>query len=129
MKPSEQGGADNYPTDDSNLNPYHKWAACGKHWDVGNTEKAENRYLLVGRPQIGKTGVFLHLAFLIWREVGSPEFTSPAFEEVEIIQPVESEDRDEVISPQVLANMEPYPDFNVMKKLVLEKCPISSRSK
>ena len=33
--------------------------------------------MLVGRPQIGKTGVFLHLAWLLWQKVGSPLFTGP----------------------------------------------------
>ena len=37
-------GEDNYPKDESTLLPYYqKWKACGKHWDVGNTEKAPDR--------------------------------------------------------------------------------------
>ena len=39
-----------------------------------------NRYILFGRPQIGKTGVFLHLAFLLWEKAGSPLFTGPRTE-------------------------------------------------
>ena len=127
MKPSEQGGKDDFPNDESNLLPYQRWTACGKHWDAGNTEFLDNRYLLVGRPQIGKTGVFLHLALLLWRAAGSPKFTSPTFEEVDIELPKTDEDDDELIHSPSRDNMEPFPDFNAMKELTLEKCPKSSR--
>ena len=127
MKPSEQGGKEDYPNDESNLRPYQRWTACGRHWDAGNTESLDNRYLLVGRPQIGKTGVFLHLALLLWKAAGSPEFTSPTFEEVDIELPATDEDDDEVLDPRIRDNMEPFPDFNVMKELTLEKCQKSSR--
>ena len=127
MKPSEKGGTDDFPKSESDLKPYKKWTACGKYWDVGNTELLNNRYLLVGRPQIGKTGVFLHLALLLWRAAGSPKFTSPTFEEVDIELPATDEDDDEVIDPRIRDNMEPFPDFNMMKEMTLEKCPKSSR--
>ena len=68
----KKGGAKKqFPTDDLDLTPYKTWIAAkehkGKeskeHCDYGNIELCENRYLLVGRPQIGKTGAFMHLAF------------------------------------------------------------------
>ena len=80
----------------------------------------------MGRPQIGKTGVFLHLALLLWRAVGSPQFSSPTFEEVDIELPATDEDNDEGIDSRIRDNMEPFPDFNVMKKLTLEKCQKSN---
>ena len=50
------------------------------------TGTKENRFLLVGRPQIGKTGVFLHLALLLWEMVGKPQFTSPTSEKAPLVE-------------------------------------------
>ena len=129
MKPS--GRKKETPESDSDLVPYQKWRACGKHWDVGNTSRAQNRYLLVGRPQIGKTGVFLHLARLLWEEIGKPEFTSPTSEMdpiVELEQPEEDDDEEEIGDPPAdLKNMDQFPDFNIMKEMNLERCRPSPR--
>ena len=130
MQPS---GRKDFPSSESDLKPYQKWIACGRHWDVGNASKADNRYLLVGRPQIGKTGVFLHLAFRVWREAKKPRYTSPSFEGaliVKVEQAATSEDEEESSAeePNTLnINMDAFPDFNVMKELKLEKCSVSSR--
>ena len=128
MQPS---GRKDFPNSESDLKPYQKWVACGSHWDVGNTSTADNRYLLVGRPQIGKTGVFLHLALLLWRAAGKPQYTSPTCEDAPIveIELATSEDEEEGTAeePNTLMNMEAFPDFNVMKDLKLEKCSVSSR--
>ena len=128
MQPS---GRKDFPNSESDLKPYQKWIACGSHWDVGNTSTADNRYLLVGRPQIGKTGVFLQLALLLWRAAGKARYTSPTCEDAPIveIEQASSEDEEEGAAEDTntLANMEAFPDFNVMKQLKLEKCPASSR--
>ena len=108
MKPVEKGRrkADEYPSSDFDLDPYRKkWvASCDSRLascDLGNKETCRNRYMLVGRPQIGKTGVFLHLAFLLWQKVGSPPFTGPEMEDaartrilVENCEEDEEEDED-----------------------------------
>ena len=83
MKPVEKGRrkAEEYPSSDFDLDPYRrKWIASEKNCDLGNKETCGNRYMLVGRPQIGKTGVFLHLGWLLWQRVGSPPFTGPEME-------------------------------------------------
>ena len=70
-----------FPTSDFDLKPYRqRWEAAEKSCDFQNEETYPNRYILFGRPQIGKTGVFLHLAFLLWEKVGSPLFTGPRAE-------------------------------------------------
>ena len=62
-----------FPTSDFDLKPYRqRWEAAEKSCDFQNEETYPNRYILFGRPQIGKTGVFLHLAFLLWEKSGSP---------------------------------------------------------
>ena len=72
-----KGTKKNKPCDDLDLSPYKSWFAGKRHCDKGNLETYKNRYLLVGRPQIGKTGAFLHLAFLIWDSMKRPECTGP----------------------------------------------------
>ena len=130
MRPS--GKAKETPNSDSDLVPYQKWRACDKHWDFQNTETADNRYLLVGRPQIGKTGVFLHLALLLWELVGGPQFSSPASEQMPLVEleiPGEDEEEEEGVDgpPVALMNMWEYPDFNIMRGMKLERCQPSSR--
>lgn len=128
MQPS---GRKDFPNSESDLKPYQKWIACGSHWDVGNTSTADNRYLLVGRPQIGKTGVFLHLALLLWRAAGKPRYISPTCEDAPVVE-IElatsgDEAEDAVEEPNTLINMEAFPDFSLMKELKLEPCSVSSR--
>ena len=102
MKPVEKGRrkAEEYPSSDFDLDPYRrKWIASEKNCDLGNKETCRNRYMLVGRPQIGKTGVFLHLGWLLWQRVGSPPFTGPEMENaarilVENCEEDEEEDED-----------------------------------
>ena len=70
-----------FPTSDFDLKPYRqRWEAAEKSCDFQNEETYPNRYILFGRPQIGKTGVFLHLAFLLWEKAGSPLLTGPRTE-------------------------------------------------
>ena len=70
-----------FPTSDFDLKPYRqRWEAAEKSCNFQNEETYPNRYILFGRPQIGKTGVFLHLAFLLWEKAGSPQFTWPRTE-------------------------------------------------
>ena len=102
MKPVEKGRrkADEYPSSDFDLDPYRKkWVASEKNCDLGNKETCRNRYMLVGRPQIGKTGVFLHLAFLLWQKVGSPPFSGPEMEKSDkiIIENCEEDEEEDEI--------------------------------
>ena len=73
------------PKDDHDLSAYSKyWNAGHNHFDYQNNEKCENRFLLQGRPQLGKTGVVLHLAFLIWSFIGKPQHTGPQYENISL---------------------------------------------
>ena len=68
MKPDgkSRSEAECYPSSDFDLAPYRRrWIAwmrgLKKSCDFGNEETCRNRYMLVGRPQIGKTGDFFRL--------------------------------------------------------------------
>ena len=74
-----------YPRDDYDLDTYTKyWESGPDHYDSKNKikKKFENRYLLYGRPQLGKTGVLLEIGFLIWEVLGKPKHTSPIYSNV-----------------------------------------------
>jgi hypothetical protein len=45
-----------------------EWKAAEKHYDFdnGTDNQSPRRFLLIGRPQIGKTGAFLRLLKLLW---------------------------------------------------------------
>ena len=58
------------------------WKAKSEHYDYGNKKQNARRFLLVGRPQIGKTGAYLHLVYLLWKEYGR-EVKVPEPEDVE----------------------------------------------
>ena len=63
-----------FSTDYLDLTPYKSWIAAKEqkgtepkeHCDYGNLEIWENWYLLVGRPQICKTGAFMHHGWAWW---------------------------------------------------------------
>ena len=72
MKSKTVAGNEVYPKNDLDLKPYFQhWVAGKDHVDSKNqgNKKFKNRFLLYGRPQLGKTGVFLHLGYLIWQKV------------------------------------------------------------
>ena len=53
------------------------WQATPKHFDEDRQHKdgwTKNlrRFLLFGLPQIGKTGAYLHLIYLLWEAIGGP---------------------------------------------------------
>ena len=122
-----------YPQSDFDLKPYRKWIAGKDHCDNGNTEEFSNRYLLIGRPQIGKTGVFLHLAYLLWQTAGRFRFTGPSHEHAPLVELEESndkEDEDELedtSAAESFANMQEFPDLDTLKQSKLAKCEVSAR--
>ena len=123
MKSTTADNAKKYPNDYNDLNSYREnWQSWGNHMDRKNTLISSNRHLLIGRPQLGKTGVYLHLSYLLWKECGSPEHTRPAHEletgEFEHL----SDDEDE---QKFTAGREKYPKFDKIKSLVLRKPPKS----
>ena len=72
MKPKSEAGNAVYPKNDLDLKPYfNHWIAGKDHSDYKNQNKFNNRFLLYGRPQLGKTGVFLQLGYLLWAEVNT----------------------------------------------------------
>ena len=81
-KASSAPGVDTAP----NLSPfYREWyepvqAGCQAHFDahasddgIGVWVNNPRRFLLVGRPQIGKTGAFLWFIHLLWQKCGSQQ--------------------------------------------------------
>jgi len=60
------------PNDErSALTTYRKhWMACEGHYDYNNWDMCDRRFLLVGHPQCGKTGAYLHLIGLLWGMYG-----------------------------------------------------------
>jgi len=75
------------PTREGDLEPYRKVPVTNDHFDhhwspdtpctdLNRTCAGQNprRFLLFGRPQIGKTGAFLHLSYCLWVRLGKPRF-------------------------------------------------------
>ena len=110
-----------YPENETDLKIYReKWIAGKEHYDFKNKTKFKNRYLLYGRPQLGKTLVCFHLLYILWEALGKPEHTSSKFdsveeEEVEVLP--EKEKRQE-IKPEYQRK---YPNVEHLKSLKLQK--------
>ena len=98
------------PVDDHDIAKYSSsWCAGKKHFDYENSNRYANRFLLYGRPQLGKTGVLLHVGFLAFKQTGSPQHTSPYFEKV-IVEPIEvEEDNDADVGQEVPKHCGEYP--------------------
>ena len=85
------------PKNDYDLETYSRgWIAGSDHYDKKNTiySKYQNKYLLYGRPQLGKTGVYLQIGYLIWKKLNKPMHTSPRFQDVPVV-PLEISSGDE----------------------------------
>ena len=98
------------PVDDHDIKTYssHWWAGT-KHYDYENLERHSSRFLLYGRPQLGKTGVLLQTAFLIYKQVGSPKHTSPQFDNVTLEELELEDDNNEDIEDGIPEYCEEYP--------------------
>ena len=127
-----------YPRDDYDLKTYTMyWESGHDHYDIKNKKKFGNRYLLYGRPQLGKTGVLLEIGFLIWEALGKPKHTSPIYSNVPkipVLCPMDDEEEDENISDTEaeLENRDPthfgpYPLKSHIGNLKLEKLCVSKR--
>jgi hypothetical protein len=57
------------------------------------------RFLLFGRPQIGKTGAFLHLIYLLWEKIEKPHLSPP--DEIEVPVGIDDPDPDPVQDPAI----------------------------
>eukprot|EP00658_Telonema_sp_P-2_P015142 TRINITY_DN1580_c0_g1_i11.p1 TRINITY_DN1580_c0_g1~~TRINITY_DN1580_c0_g1_i11.p1 ORF type:complete len:1156 (-),score=118.62 TRINITY_DN1580_c0_g1_i11:494-3961(-) len=66
-----------YPRNEQDLSAYREsWEAGPKHFDYHRgTVPNPRRFVLVGRPQIGKTGAYLHLVYLMWKAITSKALT------------------------------------------------------
>ena len=72
------------------------WKAAETHFDFKGSQidgwrNNPLRFLLFGRPQIGKTGAFLHLIYLLWDKITTNSPTSPKQRRVIQIIPEETE--------------------------------------
>lgn len=91
-KKGKIGGDSAYPTHDNEFATEcyrNHWRAKSCHFDDGGKKSdgwCDNprRFLLFGRPQIGKTGVFLHLAQLLWNATEGCA-AGPAQEEPQLV--------------------------------------------
>jgi hypothetical protein len=103
-----------YPAEVFDTSPYRKyWSAGAKHFDHDRREaKNKRRFLLMGRPQIGKTGAFLHLVYLLWKTI-NPKSALPPPEPVPVPEPLPPEP---LPDPNPKVNMDVYPSFELMQK-------------
>ena len=123
------------PNNETDLKPYMThWLAGDDHYDSNNPEKnkCENRVMLVGRPQLGKTGVFLYLWYLLWKHFGKPKHTGPQFDGIQLIEIeelVEDEDLEEEEDEREVdvSLYEKYPNFEHIKSQLL-KAPCVSQT-
>jgi len=99
------------------LSTYRKfWKANIEHYDYGNKAACDRRFLLVGRPQIGKTGAFLHLVYLLWREYGR-EVQMTDTEEIQLQADSFTDPPEDVLvsTEEESQNMGLYPNFDYMQ--------------
>ena len=110
--------ASDHPEGDTS--PYRKhWSAGPKHFDHGKLASTTGastslsmwlhnprRFALVAAPQIGKTGAFLHLVYLLWsKHAPAPGVPippaippqQPKDEEVDLMEPETEEDDEELL--------------------------------
>ena len=124
----KSGTKKQFPKDDLDLTPYKSWIAGKEHCDYGNIGQRGNRYLLVGRPQIGKTGAFMHLAYLIWDTMKQPDRTGPRnVETTELIEWYEDIDELQDEKSPNIEYCEKYPLVSHIKSLKLQKPSVSPR--
>ena len=71
------------------------------------------RFALVGRPQIGKTGVFLHLSYLLHQRLGITQVDSRS--DTTPLEPDPADPEPEPVGPVVSENMGPYPCYKYMQ--------------
>ena len=122
------------PKTDGDFTPYSKhWEARKKNYDYKHNpeEKCLTRYLLVGRPQIGKTGAFLHLIFLVWKKMNINVVNTYNNEEDLILDSdIEEADDDNEMNSITNAeenvellkniNASSFPPFHLLKQLALQ---------
>ena len=122
-----------FPESEFDLGVYQaNWKAGKDHCDLENQKTFQNRYLLIGRPQIGKTGVFLHVAYSLWKLSGKGP-TQERTQVMEIEECAESDEEDERGTeatskrPGLMTNMQAYPCYDALVKLKLGNATPSPR--
>jgi hypothetical protein len=120
-KMEKAGKREKYPEDEFNALKIYRthWKAKSGHYDYENAAPNARRFLLVGRPQIGKTGAFLHLVYLLWRKYGR-EVKLPEPENVEPPDATEDPDQDQpsFYMDEEKINMDTYPNFQFMREKI-----------
>ena len=112
-----------HPLNEFSMDSYRaNWDPSGENCDHGRAKKDwkdnPRRFALVGRPQIGKTGVFLHLIYLLHRHLG---ITAPDDRELLDDDSTESDEPDEPVMETAKAkNMGPHPDIKVMRSAIFD---------
>ena len=117
------------PADHFDLSPYKDWDAGKSHFDCDNPpgKTSKNRYILIGRPQIGKTGAFLRLAFLLWEQVGRPSNIGPRVIKRHPIIESNEESEDANDKEWNVDHFQNYPNFDHIKSMKLLKPSKSPR--
>jgi hypothetical protein len=118
-------------SEEAALTFYRKhWKAGEEHYDFENVAVNERRFLLVGRPQIGKTGAFLHLVELLWNRFGCKDLKLPDPVLVDSPDPGNSDpdpDPNPITEMEQRKNMLLYPDFDFMKATDFHDQPSSGK--
>jgi len=112
------GGKKKLPPDESTaLSTYRNfWEANIEHYDYKNHVICDRRFLLAGRPQIGKTGAFLRLVYLLWLEYGRVVQTTDP-EEIQLPADSFADPPENVLvsTKEESQNMGLYPNFDYMQ--------------
>ena len=123
-----------------NYEPLRPSAKVAGHFDSQADKREQpwrnnpNRFLLVGLPQIGKTGAFLHLIHLLWEKIVKPQAEEQAVEPPDIISVIPPEPPEHTCichpPPPNGTNMEKYPCFSDMERMPFRdhvECPATCR--
>ena len=122
-----QAGKEHYDYKYNRQNKENKQDLSSKASEDGNSTSNENRFLLYGRPQIGKTGAFLHVAFLLWEKMNGPRHVGSKQSLLEVDTDIEDPDcSDEdiadkpTVNKMLVLNSELHPPFDILKDIPLQ---------
>merc|ERR1712062_903590 len=111
------------PKAEFDLEPYKQWYAGKNHRDFGNTRQDKTIHLLMGRPQIGKTGAFLWIGFYLWKAIGKPAHTKADVKTSRIRFEVRENGGNKSKRERKTgdANLGKYPDFSLVQRQTLSR--------
>ena len=100
------------------------WKAGPKHFDYKRGDNCNpRRFALVGRPQIGKTGAYLHFVYLMWKAITANAVPDqpPIKPPVPIATKVKILVRKQIVEPETIdENMGEFPNYEIMEAQKLD---------